>query len=109
LIGIYSMLSYAVAERRKEFGIRMALGAGRADILRLVMRHGFVLAVAGVGVGLIAAFALARLMGSMLYKTGEHDVLTFAAAPAVFLVVALVAAWVPARKATRVSPMETLR
>jgi putative ABC transport system permease protein len=109
LIGIYSMLSYAVAERQKEFGIRMALGAGRADILRLVMRHGFVLALAGVGVGLIAAFALARLMGSMLYKTGEHDLVTFAAAPAVFLVVALVAAWMPARKATRVSPMETLR
>ncbi|HEX8813413.1 MAG TPA: ABC transporter permease, partial [Terracidiphilus sp.] len=109
LIGIYSMLSYAVAERQKEFGIRMALGAGRRDILRLVMRHGFVLAVAGVGVGLIAAFALARLMGSMLYKTGQHDLLTFAAAPVVFLVVALVAAWMPARKATRVSPMETLR
>jgi predicted permease len=108
-IGIYSMLSYAVAERRKEFGIRMALGAGRGDILRLVMRHGFVLAVAGVGVGLIGAFALARLMGSMLYKTGEHDVLTFAVAPGVFLMVALVAAWMPARKATRVSPMETLR
>jgi predicted permease len=109
LIGIYSMLSYAVAERQKEFGIRMALGAGRADILRLVMRHGFVLAAAGVGVGLIGAFALARLMGSMLYKTGAHDVVTFAAAPAVFLLVALVAAWMPARKATRVSPMETLR
>jgi putative ABC transport system permease protein len=109
LIGIYSMLSYAVAERTKEFGIRMALGAGRRDILRLVMRHGFVLAAVGVGVGLIAAFALARLMGSMLYKTGQHDVLTFAAAPAVFLAVALVAAWMPARKATRVSPMETLR
>ncbi len=109
LIGIYSMLSYAVAERRKEFGIRMALGAGRADILRLVMRHGFVLAVAGVGVGLVAAFALARLMGAMLYKTGEHDLVTFAVAPMVFLVVALVAAWMPARRATRVSPMETLR
>jgi putative ABC transport system permease protein len=109
LIGIYSMLSYAVAERQKEFGIRMALGAGRRDILRLVLRHGFVLALAGVGVGLIAAFALARLMGSMLYRTGEHDVLTFVAAPAVFLTVAVVAAWAPARRATKVSPMETIR
>jgi len=109
LVGIYSMLSYAVAERQKEFGIRMALGAGHADILRLVMRHGFVLAVMGVVLGLAAAFGLARLMGSMLYETGEHDAVTFVVAPVVFLVVALLAAWLPARRATRVSPMETLR
>jgi putative ABC transport system permease protein len=109
LIGIYSMLSYAVAERRQEFGIRMAMGAGRAEILRIVLRHGFVLAAAGVGLGLAGAFALARLMSSMLYKTGEHDALIFAAAPVAFLAIALLAAWLPAWRATKVNPIEALR
>jgi putative ABC transport system permease protein len=109
LIGIYSMLSYAVAERRQEFGIRLALGAGRKDILRLVLRHGLVLSAVGVGLGLAGAFALARLMSSILYKTGEHDALIFAAAPVAFLAIALLAAWLPARRATKVNPIEALR
>ncbi|HTX74893.1 MAG TPA: ABC transporter permease [Terracidiphilus sp.] len=109
IIGIYGVLSYSVAERQYEFGIRLAMGAEREDILRLVLRHGFVLALFGIGVGLAGAFALTRLMGTMLYKTGGHDPLTFVAAPLVFLGIALGASYLPARRATRVSPMETLR
>jgi putative ABC transport system permease protein len=109
LIGIYSMLSYAVAQRRQEFGIRMALGAGQRDILRLVVRQGLVLALAGIATGLVAAFALTRLLASMLYKTGGHDVLTFVAAPVVFLAIAMIASYLPARRATQVSPIEALR
>jgi ABC-type antimicrobial peptide transport system permease subunit len=109
LIGIYALLSYSVAQRQQEFGIRMALGAGRRDIVRLVVRHGFILALAGVAAGLGSAFALTRLLASMLYKTGGHDVLTFMVAPVVFLVIALVASYLPARRATRVSPIDALR
>jgi predicted permease len=109
MIGIYGVLSYAVAQRRQEFGIRMALGAERKDILRLVVRHGFALALAGVAAGLAAAFALTRLLASMLYKTGGHDALTFVAAPLAFLVIAVIASYLPARRATRVSPIEALR
>jgi putative ABC transport system permease protein len=109
IIGIYGVLSYSVAEREYEFGIRMAMGAERRDILRLVLRHGFVLALIGIAAGLAAAFALTRVLGAMLYKTGGHDPLTFVVAPILFLVIALAASYVPARRATRVSPMETLR
>jgi predicted permease len=109
MIGIYGVLSYSVAQRQQEFGIRMALGAERRDILHLVVRHGFALALAGVVAGLAAAFALTRLLASMLYKTGGHDALTFVAAPVVFLVIALMASYLPARRATRVSPIEALR
>jgi putative ABC transport system permease protein len=109
MIGIYGVLSYAVAQRQQEFGIRMALGAERRDIVRLVLRQGAVLALAGVVAGLVAAWLLTRLLASMLYKTGGHDVLTFAAAPLVFLVIALIASYLPARRAMRVSPVEALR
>jgi putative ABC transport system permease protein len=109
IIGIYGVLSYSVAEREYEFGIRMAMGAERRDILRLVLRHGFVLALIGIAAGLAAAFALTRVLGAMLYKTGGHDPLTFVVTPILFLVIALAASYVPARRATRVSPMETLR
>jgi putative ABC transport system permease protein len=109
IIGIYGVLSYSVAERRYEFGIRLAMGAGREDILRLVLRHGLVLALMGIAAGLAGAFALTRLIGAMLYKTGGHDPVTFVAAPVVFLGIALAASYLPARRATRVSPMETMR
>jgi putative ABC transport system permease protein len=109
MIGIYGVLSYAVAQRQQEFGIRMALGAEQRDILRLVVRQGFVLALAGIAAGLVAAFALTRLLASMLYKTGGHDALTFVAAPAVFLAIAMIASYLPARRATHVSPIEALR
>jgi ABC-type antimicrobial peptide transport system permease subunit len=109
IIGIYAVLSYSVAQRQQEFGIRMAMGAEPRDILRLVVWHGFRLALAGIGVGLIAAFALTHLLSAMLYKTGGHDPVTFLAAPAIFLVIALLASYLPARQATRVSPIEALR
>ena len=109
LMGIYGLLAYSVAERRQEMGIRLALGAHRADILLLVVRKGLVLAAAGVAIGLATAFMLTRLMASMLYKVGTHDLATFVVAPLVFLGVALVASYLPARRATKVDPAQTLR
>jgi putative ABC transport system permease protein len=109
IVGIYGVLSYSVSQRQLEFGIRMAMGAERKDILRLVVLHGLGLALAGVATGLIAAFMLARLLADMLYKTAGHDPLTFVAAPVVFLAIALVATYLPASRAMRVSPIETLR
>jgi putative ABC transport system permease protein len=109
VIGIYGVLAYSVAERRHELGIRLALGAERADILRMVVRRGLMLASAGIAVGLIAALALTRLMSSMLYKVGARDLMTFALAPVGFLCIALLASYLPARRATKVDPAEVLR
>jgi putative ABC transport system permease protein len=109
IIGIYGVLSYSVAQRRQEFGIRLALGAGRADILRLVLRQGFALTLTGIAIGLIAAFLLTRLASSLLYQVGTHDLVTFALAPAVFLAISLLASYLPARRATRANPVEAMR
>jgi ABC-type antimicrobial peptide transport system permease subunit len=109
VIGIYGVLSYWVAQRRYELGIRLALGAQRADILRLVVRQGFTLAGAGIVIGLIAALLLTPLMSSMLYKAGSLDVATFALTPLVFLAIAMLATYLPARSATRVDAAESLR
>ena len=109
VIGIYGVLSYWVAQRRYELGIRLALGAQRADILRIVVRQGFVLALAGIVIGLLVAAFLTRLMSSLLFQVGTLDLATFAAAPLAFLSIALLASYLPARAATRVDPMEALR
>jgi putative ABC transport system permease protein len=109
VIGIYGVLSFSVAQRRQEFGVRMAMGADRADVLGLVLRHGFRLAVVGVVVGLGAALLATKLMASMLYKTGRYDAVTFIAAPLVLVAVALLASYLPARRATRVNPVDALR
>jgi ABC-type antimicrobial peptide transport system permease subunit len=109
VIGIYGVLSYWVAQRRYELGIRMALGAQRTDILRIVVRQGLLLAIAGIGIGLIAALLLTRLLASMLYRTGTLDLKTFALAPLVFLCAALLASYLPARGATKVDPVKALR
>jgi putative ABC transport system permease protein len=109
LIGIYGVLAYSVAERRQEFGIRLALGAKRADVLLLIVRQGLLLATAGIAIGLIAALLLTRLMSTMLYKVGTHDLMTFAVTPVVFLCIALLASYLPARRATKVDPAEALR
>jgi putative ABC transport system permease protein len=109
VIGIYGVLAYWVAQRRYELGIRLALGAQRADILRIVVRQGFMLSIVGIGIGLMAALLLTRLMSSLLYKVGTLDLTTFAVAPLVFLGVALLASYLPARSAMRVDPAEALR
>ncbi len=109
MIGIYGVLSYTVAQRRQEFGIRMALGAERAEILALVLRQALALTFAGIIIGLAAAFLLTRLAASLLYQVGAHDPVTFVVAPLVFLSVALLASFLPARRATRVNPVEAMR
>ena len=109
IVGLYGVLAYSVAQRRQELGIRMALGATRSDILRLVVRQGMALAVIGIGIGLVAALLLTRLMSNLLYGVGTHDMTTFAVAPLAFLAIALVASYFPARRATAVAPTEALR
>jgi predicted permease len=109
VIGIYGVLAYSVAQRRQELGIRLALGAERGDILRLVVRQGLILAIAGIAIGLIAALLLTRLISGMLYKVGALDLTTFALAPLIFLFIALLASYLPAQRATKVDPMEALR
>jgi ABC-type antimicrobial peptide transport system permease subunit len=103
------VIAYSVAERTQEMGIRIALGAEARDILRIVMRHGLSLAAAGIGLGLGAAFALTRLMATLLYRVSVTDPATFIAGPVLFLGVAMLASYLPARRATRVDPVIALR
>ena len=109
VVGIYGVLAYSVAQRWQELGIRMALGAERSDILRLVVRQGVMLAMFGVALGLVAALLTTRLMSSVLYKVGSHDLMTFALAPVLFLAVAVLTSYIPARRATTVDPTVALR
>ena len=107
--GVYGLLSYTVAQRQAEIAIRMALGAQRGDVLALVVSQGAVLVGAGAVLGLAAAAASSRILESFLYGVATGDILTFIGAPVVLVAVALVACWLPARRATRVEPMRTLR
>ena len=108
-IGIYGVIAYAVAERTRELGVRIALGATAADVIRLVLGETLALTGAGVAVGILGAVATTRLMASLLFGVSSTDVFTFAAIAAVLVTAALLASYLPARRATRIDPMVSLR
>jgi putative ABC transport system permease protein len=108
-VGIYGVLAYAVAQRTREIGVRMALGAREADVLRMVVREGLVVTGAGLAVGILGALALTRVLGSLLYDTSTTDPLTFVAVALALGAVAMFASWLPARRAARVDPVVALR
>jgi ABC-type antimicrobial peptide transport system permease subunit len=108
-LGTYSVLSYAVAQRTREIGMRMALGAQRGNVLRLVVSGGVLLAVLGIAVGIVAALALTRLMTDLLFGVGATDPVTFGAVTAVLGATSLAASYIPARRAINVDPIVALR
>jgi len=109
VVGLYGVKSYVVSQRTREIGIRMALGAKPADVLAMVLREGAVLSAVGVALGLPLAALLGFALSSLLYDVKPLDPLVFISAPAALTVAALVASWLPARRATRVTPLTALR
>jgi putative ABC transport system permease protein len=108
-LGIYGVMSYSVTQRTNEIGIRVALGATRGNVVRLVIRRGMLLAVCGVALGIIGALGVTRLLSGLLFGVGVTDPATFALVPAILLAIAFVAVYLPARRATRVDPLVALR
>lgn len=108
-IGIYGVMAYSVSQRTRELGIRLALGAQPGDVRALVIGHGLTLALTGVAIGIGGALALTRVMSGLLFGISATDPSTFAAVAVLLVAVALVACWLPARRATRVDPALALR
>jgi len=108
-IGVYSVIAYTASRQTHEIGIRMALGAERADVLRLVLRMGIRLVVLGLAIGLLVSLGVSRVIASQLWGVSPYDPVTLASVAGVLLVTGLLACWVPARRATRVDPLVALR
>jgi ABC-type antimicrobial peptide transport system permease subunit len=108
-VGLYSVMAYVVSQRTREVGIRMALGANRSDVMKMITRQGMRLAAVGVGIGLLLALALAQVLSSLLIGVSGYDVATFILVPTLLAAVALLACYLPARRATKVDPLVALR
>jgi putative ABC transport system permease protein len=107
--GIYGVISYSVARRTSEFGIRMALGAAQRDVFSLVLTEGAILAALGVATGLLGAALLTRVLEGLLFQVNPFDLATFAGMAGILVVASLFACWMPARRATAVDPVRSLR
>ena len=109
IVGLYGVIAYSVSQRTHELGIRMALGAQKRDVLKLILTQGMSLTLIGVGVGIAGAFALTHFLSSLLYGVKPDDPLTFAAVALLLILVAFFAGYIPARRAAKVDPMVALR
>jgi hypothetical protein len=108
-VGVYGIKAYAVARRTREIGIRMALGAKPGEVVRMILREGLIMTLSGVGLGFLLALGLGRVFGSMLYQVSPVDPVVFTLAPCALLAAALLACWIPARRAASIEPMQALR
>jgi ABC-type antimicrobial peptide transport system permease subunit len=108
-LGIYGVLGYYVSQRRREVGLRVALGAGRSEVYRLVVGHGMTFAGIGLLIGIAGALALTRFMSGILFGVSATDPLAFAVVPLILIVTALLASYLPARRAARIDPVRVLR
>jgi predicted permease len=108
-LGLYGVMAYSVARRTREIGIRLALGAQTSDVLKLIVRHGMGLALVGIGLGVVAAWASMRVLANLLFGVSPTDLLTFVSIPLVLVAVALLACYLPARRAAKVDPLTALR
>jgi putative ABC transport system permease protein len=108
-LGLYGVIAYSVSQRTHELGVRIALGAGRGDVLKLVLGEALALALAGITIGMAGAFAATRLLSSLLYRVAARDPAVFATVPVLLALVVLVASYVPARRAAAVEPLAALR